>query len=350
MRPSVPSSAALPRKTPCASLPTRRPEQVSSKERIRSHWVSVIGGRPRENTPRVAGREANRGRAGCPRNGASGGSNQGSAWPPATTHTRNGAGIFRTWRRLGSGCNPKPIRPKPLAPQDAQSISTLPNAGHERVPVVSLGRMSGLNCPDAVFHHDNGYYGPYVIGAVGFPARQHSFPMKTDVALGRERSVRRIVFQRPFNLAFVCVPDGQAAILPQAMLPRPKVSGLISIGRACNGIQAVLVLPLLMRPVMRIGMPQRGTAVRFREPSLSRVCNRTLATGSKANRGARQNARMRSSRSACKNAWPYVLRFSQTGCQAGCARTSPRNPEPSACQPRRGKDRRQFEATLQPYA
>ena len=28
----------------------------------------------------------------------------------------------------------------------------------------------------------------------------------------------------------------------------------------------------------------------------------------------------------------------------------PRNPEPSACQPRRGKDRRQCEATLQPYA
>ena len=92
---------------PCASLPTRRPEQVSSKERIRSHWVSVIGGRPRANTPRVAGREANRGRAGCPRNGASGARTR----PPAMTHTRNGAGVFRTWRRLGSGCNPKPIRP-----------------------------------------------------------------------------------------------------------------------------------------------------------------------------------------------------------------------------------------------
>ena len=31
---------------------------------------------------------------------------------------------------------------------------------------------------------------------------------------------------------------------------------------------------------------------------------------------------MRSSRSACKNAWLYGLRFSQTGCQAGCLRTS----------------------------
>ena len=115
-------------KRPCASLPTRRPEQVSRKERIRSHWVSVIGGHPRANTQRarLAGR-ITEGAQDVQGTGPRGrrGSNKGTAWPPATTNTRNSAWVFGIWRQIGSGCNPKPTRPNI---SHALSIQRFPSA------------------------------------------------------------------------------------------------------------------------------------------------------------------------------------------------------------------------------
>ena len=62
---------------------------------------AVIPARSRCTTPSPAPRNGTR-RA-PPEHGASAGSKGSAAWPLATPHTRRGAWVFCTWRRLGSG-------------------------------------------------------------------------------------------------------------------------------------------------------------------------------------------------------------------------------------------------------
>ena len=101
-----------------------------------------------------AGREDNRGRAGCPGNRASGGgSNKDAAWPPATTHARNGAWVFCTWRRLGSGRNPKPTRPsqiwKTRAALGVKGIAD-GHASPSAPPFRGVGLGSSCGAPDGL--------------------------------------------------------------------------------------------------------------------------------------------------------------------------------------------------------
>ena len=62
---ALPRSAAMQRR-PRASLPAHRPEQVSSQERMRSHWVSVSGAILGQTRQGQDSQEDNRWRVGCP--------------------------------------------------------------------------------------------------------------------------------------------------------------------------------------------------------------------------------------------------------------------------------------------
>ena len=66
-----------------------------------------------------------------PRHGASVGSNAGGAWPHARPHTRSGAWVCRTWRRLGSGWFKSQLN---LPPRASRSVRSGFPQGHRSVP------------------------------------------------------------------------------------------------------------------------------------------------------------------------------------------------------------------------